>query len=186
MFYKDHGSKREYVYGERLNKSRKNKIISKCLDLRKNDFNFIDNMSFNQTVLIGILTLGVLILSNSVVSIHGDFYSNKAESIIWASIFEPLSLGLITTFIFIFVGDDVRSRYGYLGCIKISVVVSLMRGILELIGSGIVSFMPGISRILFILGIVVFQVMTYYIFKNKDILDNKKAILLILLLTVFI
>lgn len=186
MSYKEYENKRKNNYIKSLDQHRKNKIINKCMDLRKNDFKFIDNMSFNQTILIGILTLGILILSNSIVSIYGNFYGNKIESIIWASIFESLSLGIIITFIFIFVGDVVRRRYGYLGCVKIVVVVSLIRGAFELIGSGIISFMPGISRMLFILAILVPQVMIYYIFKNKNILDSKKAILLILLLTVFI
>lgn len=186
MLYKKYRNKEEYSNVGSLNQCNASKRISKYMGLRKSEFNFIDNMSLKQTILLGIITLGILILANSAVAIHGNFYGNRIESIMWTTIFESLSLGIISTFIFIFAEDDARGLYGYLGCVKITVVVSLIRGVLELIGSGVVSFMPGISRIIFILAILAFQVVTYYIFKNKNILYSKKAILVVLLLTAFI
>ncbi|MBY0757062.1 hypothetical protein K5V21_16630 [Clostridium sardiniense] len=186
MLYKEYRSKKKCINSDSLNQCRKNKRISNYIDLRKNDFKFIDNMSLIQTVLLGIIALGILISANSIVAIHGNFYGNEVEAIIWAIIFESLSLAIVSTFIFIFVEDDARSHCGYLGCIRIAIVVSLIRGMFELVGSGIIYSVPSISRIVFILAILVFQVVTYYIFKNKNILYSKKAILLILLLTLFI
>ncbi|MGG7079561.1 hypothetical protein [Clostridium sardiniense] len=186
MLYKKYRNKEEYDSTESLNQDKASKRINKYIDLRKSDFNFIDNMSFKQTVLLGILTLVILILANSAVAIYGNFYGNNIESIMWTAIFESLALGIISTFIFIFAGDDARGRYGYLGCIKITVVVSLIRGVFELVGSGITGLMPSMSRMLFILAMLAFQVVTYMIFKNKNIIYGKKAILVILLLTLFI